>query len=306
MCANLPIEQYLRIKSEAEQAVHLLNTKSVNSFQELFLKKCPTLIQFDHTLRFSQPHVVNRVITKHTKREYRHDTAKHWLPRFYNILIPILRRGLGERVKCFGIVETETKSWTVNSPAYKPEKSLQLGINLNPESAFDILDKGPQANEESSKEFRDFWGSKASLRRFQDGSITEACVWSSATDSLSTKRLICQRIVEHLLDHHLQVKPSEFTYCAGQTDKVFKLNPFYVREVTELTEDAESCTLAVIQNADDLGKQLRQLTDLPLDISGVQGTSSIFRYIFSVLDCRQCYYIKNVTLKNNINFSQIL
>ncbi|KAL5273701.1 NOL6 family protein [Megaselia abdita] len=278
LCANLPVEQYLRIRSEAEQAVHLLNAKGVNSFQELFLKKTPKHIQFDHLLRFSQPHVVNRVIINHSKREHNHDSAKHWLPRFYNILLPILRRGLGERVKSIGIVETEMKPWTVNSPALKPEKSLQIGLTLNPDIAFDILDKGPQANEESSKEFRDFWGSKASLRRFQDGSITEACVWSSATDSLSTKRLICQKIVEHLLDHHLQVKSTEIFYSAGQIDKVFKLNTLYVREVTDLTEDAESCTLAVIQNADDLGKQLRQLTDLPLDISGIQGTSSIFRY----------------------------
>lgn len=170
------------------------------------------------------------------------------------------------------------KSWTVNSPVLKPDKSLQIGITLNPDNAFDILDKGPQANEESSKEFRDFWGSKASLRRFQDGSITEACVWSSATDSLSTKRLICQKIVEHLLDHHLQVKSTEITYCAGQVDKVFKVNPLFIREATDLTEDAESCTLAVIQNADELGKQLRQLTDLALDVSGIQGASAIFRY----------------------------
>lgn len=192
---------------------------------------------------------------------------------------------MGERVKSFGIVETEMKPWTVNSPALKPEKSLQIGITLNPDNAFDILDKGPQANEESSKEFRDFWGDKASLRRFQDGSITEACVWSSATDSLSTKRLICQRIVEHLLDHHLQIKSTEIMYCAGQIDKVFKLNPFYVREVTDLSEDAESCTLAIIQNSDELGKQLRQLNDLPLEISGIQGTSSTFRYVFSSFVC---------------------
>lgn len=278
LCANVPVEQYLRIKAEAEQAVHLLNTKSVNSFQALFLKNCPIYIQFDHILRFSQPHVVNKAILNHSKREQKHDSAKHWLPRFYSIVLPILRKGLGNRIKSIGIIETEMKSWTVNSPALKPEKTLQIGFTLNPDTAFEILDKGPQANEESSKAFREFWGDKSSLRRFQDGSITEACVWSSASDPLSTKRLICQKIVEHLLEHHLQIKPSDISYFAGQTDKVFKINPIYIRDVTELTEDAESSTLAVIQTADELGKQLRQLSDLALDISGIQGNSSVFRY----------------------------
>lgn len=277
LCANLPVEHYLRIKSEAEQAFHILNNKSVNAFEELFLKKYPNYIQYDHILRFSQSHVVNRVILKHSKREHVLDTAKHWLPRFYKILFPILRRGLDKRVKSFAIIETEMKPWIVNCSPLKPEKSLQIGIRLNPDVAFDVLDKGPEAIDESSKDFLAFWGTKSTLRRFQDGSTVEACVWCSSTDSLSTKRLVCQRIIEHLLQHHLQINSTEFLYLAGQLDRVFQLNPLYVRDVTDLSEDAENSTLAIVQSADELGRQLRQLKDLALDISGIKGSSSTFR-----------------------------
>jgi hypothetical protein len=36
--------------------------------------------------------------------------------------------------------------------------------------------------------------------------------------------------------------------------------------------------MQVIGALDSLSKELRQLTDIPLEVSGVQGTSSVFRY----------------------------
>lgn len=46
-------------------------------------------------------------------------------------------------------------------------------------------------------DFRQFWGSRSELRRFQDGAIREAVVWEAA--SVSEKRLIPQQVVTHLL-----------------------------------------------------------------------------------------------------------
>lgn len=46
-------------------------------------------------------------------------------------------------------------------------------------------------------EFRQFWGSRSELRRFQDGAIREAVVWEA--ESLSEKRLIPHQVVTHLL-----------------------------------------------------------------------------------------------------------
>lgn len=46
-------------------------------------------------------------------------------------------------------------------------------------------------------DFRQFWGEKSELRRFQDGAICEAVVWQAST--LAQKRLIPEHIVRHLL-----------------------------------------------------------------------------------------------------------
>ena len=53
----------------------------------------------------------------------------------------------------------------------------------------------------------------------------------------------------------VQLLPSDFDYGTG-----------------------EEAALRVIGALDSLGKQLRQLKDIPLEVSAVQGTSSVFRY----------------------------
>lgn len=46
-------------------------------------------------------------------------------------------------------------------------------------------------------EFRELWGSRAELRRFQDGGITEAVLWDGK--SAYQKRLVPKQIITHLL-----------------------------------------------------------------------------------------------------------
>lgn len=46
-------------------------------------------------------------------------------------------------------------------------------------------------------EFRQLWGSRSELRRFQDGAITEAVLWSGETSY--EKRLVPRQIIAHLL-----------------------------------------------------------------------------------------------------------
>jgi len=49
-----------------------------------------------------------------------------------------------------------------------------------------------------AQSFRAFWGEKSELRRFKDGSILEAVVWSC--NSIAERRTICGRIIKHLLE----------------------------------------------------------------------------------------------------------
>ena len=49
-----------------------------------------------------------------------------------------------------------------------------------------------------ASEFRTFWGEKAELRRFQDGSINEAVVWRGG--SVGERRGVVTQVITHLLN----------------------------------------------------------------------------------------------------------
>lgn len=70
-------------------------------------------------------------------------------------------------------------------------------------------------------EFRKFWGKKSEVRRFQDGSISEAVVWCSTSATLAQKRMICHQIVSYLLNEKFDI-PIEngVVYVADQLDSL--------------------------------------------------------------------------------------
>lgn len=65
---------------------------------------------------------------------------------------------------------------------------------------------------------------------------------------------LSKRMIFYVI-HILQVKPSSFSYGTG-----------------------EEATLAVLSALDRLSSELRGLSDLPLDISGIHGSSPVCRY----------------------------
>lgn len=181
-------------------------------------------------------------------------------------------------------LEEQTLSWRIDESPSDALQQLHLGIILNPDNAYEILDKGPESIDESASKFRAFWGEKAQLRRFQDGSITESVVWASANDDLAKKRMIVRSIVLFLLQHHYQLEEKDFEYIAGEFDlvytltksfKVDKINPkFNIQQDT----NAEALALHVIREFDDLTRKLNALKDLPLEIVSISGISPVLRY----------------------------
>jgi len=52
-----------------------------------------------------------------------------------------------------------------------------IGLTLNPENYSHPATHGPTADEVGSLKFREFWGDRSELRRFQDGDVRETVVW---------------------------------------------------------------------------------------------------------------------------------
>ena len=86
------------------------------------------------------------------------------------------------------------------APPSPCEDHVTLGLLLDTDHAFSIVNMGPAADSPEAAEFHSFWGEKAELRRFQDGSINEAVVWEEASQcGVAGQRLVCYQIIQHLL-----------------------------------------------------------------------------------------------------------
>jgi hypothetical protein len=78
---------------------------------------------------------------------------------------------------------------------------LTVSFRLNPSQAGRIVDKGPLPELKAEvSEFRAFWGSKSSLRRFPDGSIREAVAWPELAAS---RARVVEAICRHIVPRHL-------------------------------------------------------------------------------------------------------
>ncbi|XP_034112362.1 nucleolar protein 6 isoform X2 [Drosophila albomicans] len=286
LCANLPLAVYKAVCMEAKLAVELLNDIKVNSFSHIFMQKSPLYSRMDNFLKITNEASVDQLLQLHVPPHVKYDYANCAYPQLLKLLTDLLQKGLGQRVHAILPLEVSSSPWPVDSKAPVIGRSLLLGLILDPEHAYEVLDKGPSTNQDpdGAAEFRKFWGDKSNLRRFQDGSITEAVVWAAATDAPSQKRLIVKQIVLHLLEHQLQLESNDVQYVAGELDVVYSLTPsFKVAKLqTKLKiqqeTDAETLTSPVIHCYDALARQLHNLGDLPLEIVSISGISPVFRY----------------------------
>ena len=127
--------------------------------------------------------------------------SKGYVPDALEKIYQILERALGDRVRLINLAVHPSKSWSIHE-ALPTDNAVSVETQLvaNPETMNRAVNRGPAAEDkEASSEFRQFWGSKAELRRFKDGSIVESTVWSLS----GVKDSIIEQIVRYALLRHL-------------------------------------------------------------------------------------------------------
>lgn len=181
----------------------------------------------------------------------------------------ILSSGLGDRaslVRVYG--RTLPPNWILEGGVHA-SRTLPIFVGINARNfdvAYRMVDAGPSAdNTDEAAKFRSFWGEKAELRRFKDGTINETAVWEC--DSMQ-RHLILQNIVGHLLLRHLSLSSSDIYVTAGQLD--FAL--------MEGKKDPSASGPKLLEAFNALSKRIRGLDDLPLKISSIQPLHAAFRH----------------------------
>ena len=137
-----------------------------------------------------------------------------------------LRDALGSRVKALSILHRSTQQRALSEALPTTPSTVFIGLILDQEHAFRLVDHGPVAAEVPSRTteaFRELWGNKAELRRFQDGSITESVVWQ-VRDS-DERAHIPAMIVRHILDLHFGIRGDAVSSWQSGFNALLRLPP---------------------------------------------------------------------------------
>lgn len=180
---------------------------------------------------------------------------------FCSELYDILTTGLGDRVKLIHPQYTENAVWPVTASSPKRRHSILVGLLLNAEHVGRIVDHGPPVEDKSAAAvFRAFWGDKAELRRFKDGSIEESLIWDAA-DSQS----ILDQIIRYVIQRHLG---------QGIADKLVFPGNSFGRLMPHLISSNPLALYQPTMNAfEALERKIRGLEGLPLQIRQISAAS---------------------------------
>jgi U3 small nucleolar RNA-associated protein 22 len=161
--------------------------------------------------------------------------------------------------------------------AAPPAAPLLVCLQLDVNNAFRALDKGPAAEDTpAAARFRAFWGAKAELRRFQDGSILETLDW---TDDARRGADLCEVVAAHALAQHWPFEDAG-TGAAVGTQLGRALADLDAQEQARTHTAVASPELAfkaLLSAFDRLSSRLRKL-QLPLGVRGVAPADAALRY----------------------------
>ncbi|XP_042176280.1 nucleolar protein 6-like [Oncorhynchus tshawytscha] len=271
MCADMTACTYKQVQHEASLSLQFWDDPTVDGFHALLMTPKPMIRTSDHVFQLCELVKLQCCCKKLNLLSELMDHSGNYVLTALPFILSLLQRGLGQRVRLLTHSLTPDPEWPVESdaPKHNAQPPLSFGLLLNPEQTASVLERGPPADSPKAEEFRQLWGSRSELRRFQDGDITEAVVWEGETTC--QKRLVPRQLITHLLQLHADIPESCVRYIGGMLDDVIKVG----REVCSTGEEE---SLKVVQSYDDLSRKLWTLEGLPLSITSVQGAHPALRY----------------------------
>ncbi|KLO15197.1 Nrap protein [Schizopora paradoxa] len=274
---GVPMSTLDTLRMDAQISLDLLNntSKANDPFAEVFLKEQNQSARFDvivrvnlQTAKLRNPSLLEAL-----------DFGSLSYQVIYT-LCDLLRRALTDRATAIAVLTPSSTNRPCNQGNASASLSyVDIGLLLNPNTAFRLVDHGPPAAETDSQEtlaFRELWGDKAELRRFKDGRIEESVVWEVKTTDDRTK--IPSMIIEHIVQRHLGLKGDQHVTCY-QTDYDALLR--LPEQFTKLSRGGRGQPgFRGAQSAfDDLHRALKGMDEeLPLSLLSVSPVCGELRY----------------------------
>ncbi|XP_032434833.1 LOW QUALITY PROTEIN: nucleolar protein 6 [Xiphophorus hellerii] len=271
MCADMTASTYKQLQHEASVSMQFWDDPTVDGFHCLLMTPKPMIRTSDCVFQLCDLVKLQASCKKQNLLSELMDHSGNYVQTVLPFLLALLQQGLNQRIRLLTHSLSPDPEWSVEreTPKYKAQPPLSFGLLLNPELAASVLEKGPPADSPKAAEFRQLWGSRSELRRFQDGAITEAVLWDGK--SAYQKRLVPNQIITHLLQLHAGIPESCVRFVGTMVDDVITTG-------NEVPSTGEEESLVVVQSVRNLSRKLWKLEGLPLSITAVQGAHPALRY----------------------------
>lgn len=252
---------YRLLQHEARASVASLSGSFFDQFDATFIMRADQpLSRYDYILD-----IPTDLLISHEKHEDRCQSLRKRAKEVF----ASLSRGLNHRVRLVHIQLPEESSWALNSETDRIDlkSNLRVGLIVDPANANRAIDRGPSAEDtEEAAEFRQFWGDKAELRRFKDGSVVECLVWSSSDDYQS----IIHQVISYTLEKHISTEVARQTKFIGDQ---------YAQVMSSHGTHVGIAPFQPLMSAFQiLERDIRGLDGLPLQISHVRASCPQLSY----------------------------
>lgn len=253
---------YAILRHEAGITLQLLNDPLLDQFDACFIAKVDDPLQrFDCVIKMRPKQVP--IPTTPVADALNDETC--FGQRVHNALIT----GLGDRIRLLSVQLPPILPWNATAPqeSAKGLRQIQIGLLLDPDNISRTVDRGPSAEDKvGAARFRNFWGEKAELRRFKDGSILESLIWSTS----NPKDNVLKLVVAYVVRRHLGGDAVDILELIGDT---------YDRLLPNSVINDRSTHFQPLMIAfESLEKEVRALEGLPLQIRQISAADARLRY----------------------------
>lgn len=236
---------YRTLRYEARSTLAALGDQLHDAFDTTFILRVhEPLYRYDYVVQ-----VPRRLVSAGQKAPTHEGQSQ--IAKLYGVL----KQGLGDRVNHLSLTSDSLAPWPLGStqPSEQSKSLITVGLMVNSDNVKRTVDHGPSAeNRAEAAAFRKFWGEKAELRRFKDGSILESLVWASPLES---GQPVLEQVIRYLLGNH---------FGAVTTDDIILSGDGFAKLVKGGSDIAPFNT--IVSRYKQFEQEIRSLEHLPLSI----------------------------------------
>jgi U3 small nucleolar RNA-associated protein 22 len=150
LCSDVDVSKYHRFKHESELALSLLDSTSVDGFEKLFMTSVVFAENFDVLLHVDLSSAAKMYATNAEKCSDHVtsvlDFGDNLRQKLLRDVAVVLSKGLGRRVRLLSFEPKETAEWQVSKKQPSPDSHVTLGLLLDTDHAFGVIEMGPPAD----------------------------------------------------------------------------------------------------------------------------------------------------------------